>query len=402
MYRITGIKRQYSWGSKTAIQEFLGLPVDGKPLAEVWFGAHPSAPASALSPNGSLSLEQLIQEDPEAALGEQVNQRYGATLPYLVKLLAPDMPVSLQVHPSREQSKSGFEQEEAEGVPIDAYERTYKDPNHKPEMVFALTPFEGLVSFRSVQDVIQVLAPFTHPVLAEMQKRLRETPTIPELRSVFQCLVELPASDVDEIVREAGELAAGPDQPERNPYATAVEIADSFPSDAGVVASLLMHRVVLSPGQAVFVNDGVPHAYLQGLCLEVMANSDNVLRAGLTSKYIDVEALVESVDFEVSVPHVIDARATGEGFPRVLRIEPPVEEFALTLITVAGNDFGVRMDGPRIVLCTEGTPTVSDGLEQQQLERGEAVFIPAVNETITLGGEGTLAVISSGSATVQQ
>ncbi|WP_298460458.1 mannose-6-phosphate isomerase, class I [uncultured Cellulomonas sp.] len=382
--------RDYAWGSPTAIPGLLGLPVDGSPVAELWFGAHPSSPAlveAAEHPD----LAALIASDPSAMLGDDVRARFGDCLPYLLKLIAPAQPLSLQVHPHVDRARAGFDAEERAGIPVDAPHRSYRDRNHKPELVYALTPFEALCGFRAPRRAAELFAGLASPLADKLHGVLRADPSPAGVRAAFTSLLDPAdrpsAQDVAELVEACRErLAAGSTSPRAD--ATVLTLAAAYPGDPGVVAALLLNPVSLQPGEALFVPAGGVHAYLGGLGVEVMANSDNVLRAGLTAKHVDVDELLECVDY-VAAPPIRTAPEVFHGATRVFYA--PVDDFELSITDL--DDDGVHPlpgRGPRVLLCLDGVVTVSSAGHSVRLERGGSVFVPAAEGSLTACGAGTL------------
>ena len=287
LYSLGGVPRSYAWGSTTAVQSMLGIEPDGLPIAELWFGAHPGAP----SPVGGTTLDRLIEADPVGLLGADVIQRFGAQLPFLLKILAADKPLSIQVHPTRAQAGVGFAREDALGIAHDAPNRNYRDRNHKPELLCALTEFEALCGFRPENEIRDLFALLEVPGFDETWERLVTAGT----RSAFEALLEHPdpARLVDAVVANAPRL--------RGKWFGAaraiVLAAEHFPGDIGVVLTLFLNYVRLEPRQAIYLGAGNVHAYLRGVGIEVMASSDNVLRCGLTPKHVDVPELLKITDF---------------------------------------------------------------------------------------------------------
>lgn len=390
MYRLTGSRRSYDWGSTTSMLEFLGGEPDGTPFAELWLGAHPTGPSTALTRTGNARLDEVIDADATTHLGHDVQAKFGR-LPYLLKLLAPARPLSMQVHPSPEMAKAGFHDEEARGVPLTDPARSFKDEHHKPEMVYALSRFEGLVGFRTTAQVHNLLSRLNGPVTAALDA-LTSAPADDGLQGALRQLLQLSTTDVDQVVAACRHLAATSSDPEeRAAYGTVEELAGFYPGDVGAVVSLLLNRVVLEPGQLVFLGDGIPHAYLSGFGLELMANSDNVLRLGLTSKHLDSNAMLEALDFTSSG---YDVESAPHGAVTHV-FAPPVPEFALS-ISKPGNADGPHTlpgDGPRILICVEGTiQATTDGESRGlTLNRGESVFVPAADGPLTIKGSGTAA-----------
>jgi mannose-6-phosphate isomerase len=390
---IDGVPRDYDWGSRSAIEDMLGIPRDGNPIAELWFGAHPDDPARA--PRLGAALDALIADDPEAWLGQATAQRFGGRLPFLLKVLAAERPLSIQVHPTLEQARAGFAAENAAGVDSGVRERSYRDANHKPELVCALTQFEALCGFRPVRDAKDVLARFALAALAPLAELLDGADPH---RSAFVHLLTL--ADPRALAREVAERARA--LIEVNPAdgaARAVLLADEhFSGDVGVVLSLLLNYVVLQPGEAIFLGAGNVHAYLRGVGIEIMANSDNVLRCGLTPKHIDVAEVLAVADFGP----LEDPRWRPE-VPG--RFRPPVDDFALSRIDLAalakpgqsrGSYSGGPVGLPCIVLCTSGSASVSLGSDSVTLRPGHAAFVPAHDSSLVVEGDGVVFAATPG------
>ncbi|MBP2704567.1 mannose-6-phosphate isomerase, class I [Microbispora sp. RL4-1S] len=355
MELLTNPIKDYAWGSRTAIAELLGRPASG-PEAEMWLGAHPSSPSRFVRDGGAVTLADAIAGDPEGTLGRAVADRFGGRLPYLMKLIAVGRPLSLQVHPDAAQAAAGH----ARG------DENYADSWHKPEMVCALTPFRGLAGFRSTEQAAMLVDRLQVEALTPVVESLEQGDMLGALRT----LLEWPDTRrklVDQVVWAASCVH----QPD---YALVGRLARRYPDDPAVLAPLLMRRHELAPGEALYLGAGVLHCYLEGFAVEIMSSSDNVLRAGLTGKRIDVDELLRITEPDAQplpVPAVDGAYA------------PPVPDFLLRRITPGA---GQVLDGalPRIVLCTEGSVRVGG----TELRAGESVFVPAADGPVELAGEG--------------
>ncbi|MEE4544232.1 mannose-6-phosphate isomerase, class I [Streptomyces sp. V4-01] len=395
MNRLTNTVRPYAWGSATAIPELLGAEPTGEPQAELWMGAHPGAPSRVDRGDGPVPLDAVIDADPAAELGEATVKRFGPHLPFLLKVLAAGAPLSVQVHPDLEQARAGFADEEARGVPFDAPHRNYKDPNHKPEMIVALSPFDGLCGFRRPAEAADLIEALGVDTLRPYADILRAHPEDQALREVLAAILGAEAEAIAETVHAATEaaarLAGTPGARYAADYAAYAKAARSFPGDRGVIAAMLLNHVRLQPGEALYLGAGVPHAYLDGLGVEIMANSDNVLRCGLTPKHIDVPELLRIVRFEAGDPGVLRPEAAPDGEELYAA---PIDEFRLSRYVLApGADARVLDPGaPQILLCTSGTVrlrTPGDPGDVLTLARGESAFVPA-GERTALDGEGTV------------
>lgn len=363
---ITNTPRDYAWGSKTAISGLLGSVASGAPEAELWLGAHPGSPA------------RVVGDD--RTLLDVVDGR----LPFLLKVLAAAEPLSLQAHPTPEQAAEGFAREEAAGVPTDAPHRNYKDAFHKPELIYALSdPFRALSGFRPVAETREVLAPVADDErIAPLVARLADDGS---LRDVFAWLIG-GGDDVDDLIAAVVEASATAEGPS---WQTVRTLADAYPGDPGIVISLLLHTVELKPGEVLYLPAGNIHAYLEGLGIELMAASDNVLRGGLTPKHVDVPELLSVLDFHpLPAPYL----APEEPEPGVRVFRPDVDDFVLTVVDDASRGVELRLDGPAIAICTAGAFEVEGG---PALERGRALFVEG-EPWLGLRGTGLVFVASVG------
>ncbi|MDX3074759.1 mannose-6-phosphate isomerase, class I [Streptomyces sp. MI02-7b] len=397
MDRLTNTIRPYAWGSTTAIPELLGTSPTGEPQAEMWMGAHPGAPSRVDRGGGPVPLDQVIAADPRAELGPAAVERFGPRLPFLLKVLAAGSPLSLQVHPDLAQAAAGFADEEARGIPVDAPHRNYKDANHKPEMIVALTPFEGLCGFRHPQETADLLSGLGVDSLKPYVDILHAHPEAAALREVLTAVLGAERHAMAGTVNEAAEAAArraAEGGPHADAYAAYASIAHTYPGDPGVIAAMLLNHIRLQPGEALFLGAGIPHAYLSGLGVEIMANSDNVLRCGLTPKHVDVPELLRIVRFESADPGVLRPEASPNGEELYTT---PIEEFRLSRYALAAGGAPRALDDStaQILLCTEGTATVraagTAGEPQRELALapGQSAYVPA-GEQVQLLGEGTV------------
>ncbi len=393
--------RPYAWGSRTAIAELMGAPSPAPhPQAELWMGAHAGDPSVLLDPAGERSLLDAIADKPVLMLGERVEARFGPRLPFLFKVLAAAEPLSLQAHPSAEQAALGFDQEEAAGVPIGAGGRNYKDGNHKPELLCALTEFEALCGFRDPVVTVELLADLAVPQLDHYLSLLSGQPDSDGVRALFSSILTIPSSMLAplltavlnacvRLVREGSAFA-----PE---YRTALELGERYPGDPGVLASLLLNRVTLQPGQALYLSAGNLHSYLAGVAVELMANSDNVLRGGLTPKHVDVPELMRVLDFTAGDVEVL----TGDEVrPGELVYRTPAPEFRLSRLALTGEPLGLDHDGPQVVVVVDGAATVTDGDGRSvAVRRGHSVWIAAGDVGVSISGSGLAFRATDGLAT---
>jgi mannose-6-phosphate isomerase len=371
MWQLQNTVRHYPWGSRTVIPELLGEPSPAdEPYAELWMGAHPDAP-SVLS--SGTPLDKAIEEQPAALLGAEVHERFGPRLPFLLKVLAADQPLSLQAHPTNEQARAGFAAEEAAGVPRDDPTRTFKDPFHKPELLLALTPVEALCGFRPVEESLHCLAKLQVPELKPTIAALARGGLRAAIPQLIALSPEVRAVLVGAVAEAAGRFVAAHDPEFINTYRWAASLAETYPGDPGVVISLMCNHLTLDPGEAVFLPAGNLHAYLSGAGVEVMAGSDNVLRGGLTAKHVDLAALIEVLDFtDGRVPVIHPVLGPGG-----LRYPVPVEDFDLTRCQLDAQSGSLTTRGPQVLLCTDGTAVLTSADGEVTLEKGSSAFVPA-------------------------
>jgi mannose-6-phosphate isomerase len=348
--RLAPVIQHYAWGSVDAIPHVLGREPDGRPWAEMWLGDHPAAP-STLPDRGGAPLD--------------------AQLPFLLKLLAAASPLSLQAHPTREQAAAGFDREEAAGIALDAPHRTYKDRNHKPELLCALTPFTALCGFREPSESAADIRSLHVAALAPLVDALDAG----QLDAAMHWLLSRSHDDAASIAVDVARAEAADDWTRR--------IAGHHPGDIGVVTALLLNRVTLAPGEAIYLGPGTLHAYLDGLGVELMASSDNVVRGGLTPKHVDTAELQRILTMAPTSPQIVHASvvdAVTDTWPT------SATEFQLWRLKPDDHGHVITTFGPEILLCLAGTVTV----EKAKLSTGEALFVPAEVERYAVQGRGTV------------
>jgi mannose-6-phosphate isomerase len=381
---LENVVQPYAWGSRTAIAELRGLPSpSATPEAELWMGAHPGGPSVSVRRSGPGPIDRRplgarIAANPAEELGPRTRGAFGDELPFLLKVLAAAQPLSLQAHPSLDQARAGFAAEETLGVPRSAPHRNYKDQNHKPELLCALTPFDALCGFRALDETQALLAELG--ALDDLAERLRGG-----LREAFAWLMtldrEVTRAKVDATLTACARITSGPFARER---AWALRIGHAYPGDVGVIGALLLNLVRLEPGEAIYLPAGNLHAYLEGVGVEIMAASDNVLRGGLTPKHVDVPELLRVLEFQAGpVAKVLPARdGAFESWPT------PAREFALGRVTLDGGTWGQPVDAPQIAIVTDGALTLRDATGATELAKGASAWIPASASSVEWSGRG--------------
>lgn len=385
MQKLINSVQNYAWGSKTALTDLYGIAnPNNLPMAELWMGAHPKSSSKIEDASGQVrSLRDVIEANKAALLGDKVAQRFGE-LPFLFKVLCADQPLSIQVHPNKQASEIGFAKENAAGIPLDAAERNYKDPNHKPELVFALTPFLAMNAFREFSEIISLLQPVAgaHNAIAHFL----ENPNADALSQLFASLLNMQGEEKSHALAV---LKAALDSQQGEPWETIRLISEFYPDDSGLFSPLLLNVVKLNPGEAMFLFAETPHAYLQGVALEVMANSDNVLRAGLTPKYIDIPELVANVKFVAKPAAELLTQPVKNGAE--LDFPIPVDDFAFSLHDLSSAETSVAQESAAILFCVEGEATLHKGKQRLVLKPGESAFVAANESPVSVSGTGRLA-----------
>jgi len=389
MNRILFLKNpvlDYAWGSKTAIAELLGESSPSKgPQAELWMGAHPKASSTVVWEGKPHPLPDLIARYPDQILGTAAATRFGACLPYLFKVLAAAEPLSIQAHPDRNQARQGFERENKMGIALDAPERNYRDDNHKPECICALTRFWGLNGFRDIKDMLDYFDRLEVSSLDDEQALLRRG----DLKTFFESLMTMDTVRKKRVTAEVGDLArvVEADDPV---FRWISSLQRRYPADVGILAPIFLNLVCLRPGQAMFLEAGELHAYLEGTGIELMANSDNVLRGGLTTKHVDVPELLRVLNFESRQLDLLEPEPVGASE----RVFPSrAEEFVLSVIDVKDGDSheSQKDRSAEILLCTAGRLNlIEEGGHRSMVARGASFLVPAAAPAYRISGDGTL------------
>jgi mannose-6-phosphate isomerase len=383
--------QNYAWGSMTFIPDLMGGPVPAKkPQAELWMGVHPKAPSKVLCDGEWMSLPEFIQTDPERILGESIAKDFSNELPFLFKVLAATKPLSIQAHPSRDQARAGFARENEMKIPLDAPNRNYRDENHKPEMICALTPFWLLNGFRKIDDLMALTERIGAPALRDIVRPLHGQHEAETLKVLLTTLMTMDRDAQTQLVREVMhciEQNSGTDAA----FEWVVRLNQEYPGDMGVLSPLFMNIIRLEPGQGMYTPSGRLHTYLEGAGIELMANSDNVLRGGLTAKNMDIGELLKILDFTQNEVDIL----RPEGCERGEDIyDTPAKEFALSLISV---DRGSPFESPatrsvEIMICLEGDAQISDlgNGNVLSLTRGTSLIVPAAVQHYRIEGKATL------------
>ena len=378
---LDNIIRDYAWGSPSAIPLMLGVPETGRPAAELWIGAHPDSP----SRSGDRGLDELIAEN-TTLLGQKVLEQFGPRLPFLLKVIAAEHALSIQVHPNSDQAAAGFAAEEAAGISQSSPERNYRDGYHKPEMAYAITEFDAFCGFRPPAETAEYLTALDVPELLGYRELLTSDEG---LRTVFTTVLSLAGEARARLIENtvAGCRRVAESNGRWAPEARAALLAaEDFPGDIGPVVALLLNYVKLQPGEAIFLAAGNVHAYVRGVCVELLANSDNVLRCGLTPKHIDVAELVRITDFTpLPDPHWQPLVQTADGVDFTV----PVPDFALA---IGHGQAELEPDRPYLVLAGESGARIGE----LELASWRAAFVGAGDDIIEVRAEGRVFLATVG------
>ncbi len=395
IFKLKNTIQEYAWGSKVIIPELLGLTSPAEePQAELWMGAHPKSPSGILKDGKEISLIDYIKQDPKGTLGQNVAEIFDNNLPFLLKILAAETPLSIQAHPDLLQANEGYKRENNQGIPIDSPRRNYKDANHKPELICALTTFDAMCGFRNYSkmcDLFQFL---------QLQKNIPEietfiqNPTERSLQILFKELMEFSEERkkeaVDILLERYKKVTPRTDE-DRFIFQWICKLSQIYPGDIGIFAPLLLNTIRLQPGQALYLDAGILHAYLKGAGIEIMANSDNVLRGGLTPKHIDVPELMKTLSFSSKPLEIIEPVS----FDNVEFIyDTPANEFRLSIIRLTESNklyIAKKRSGAEIILCRDGFTEIEWEKEKKlKLNKGESIFIPFSTGKYKIEGKAVL------------
>ncbi|WP_112478451.1 mannose-6-phosphate isomerase, class I [Vibrio variabilis] len=388
-YKLSNPIKNYEWGCKNSLNKLFGCSnPDNAPQAELWMGAHANG-CSELQSN-AMSLATYIETAPHKTLGEYTAQRYKA-LPFLFKVLAADAPLSIQVHPSKDKAEVGFRREDQIGLAITDAKRNYKDDNHKPELVYAITSYKAMNGFRPINHILNLFEELYLPSLHEELSAFQQSPNTEGLKAFFSKLLTL---NDDKLSQAINELSHHFQRPDLSSMAKeALEYSQSFTqhfiNDVGILSPLVLNTIELAPGEAMFLHAETPHAYVRGTALEIMANSDNVLRAGLTPKHIDVQELLDNTLFEPIEPENLKLNpALSDGrahFP------VPVDDFAFDILSVGQTQKVQHLRSAEILFCIDGEVVIETSETTVTLRAGESAFIPCSTFKYQYSGVGKLA-----------
>lgn len=382
----------YPWGDTHYIQELCHLgELEGSPVAEMWLGAHPLASSELFSDQGAVSLVEAIAADPASHLG-QARGVYQNRLPFLCKVLAAAKPLSIQVHPDKATAEMGFTAENARGMALNDPRRSYRDDNHKPELIMALTPFSLMCGFRPYREIADLLSGLgldkEYPQAADFILQ----PSEQTLRTLYRDVVLGSHGLEPQLLQEMFSRSKPQAHTAENAVNTCRLLLQHFPRDKAVLTPLFLNVITLEPGQALFIDAGVLHSYLQGAGIELMANSDNVIRGGLTDKYINPEALIQVAHFRPRQPQILSPQCSKNGSSRQWLYPEVAREFSLQIIELAGTLTLSLGDKPYVLLVLDGEMMAGEGV---YLARGEAAYFAAGEARAELIGAARLAWVGT-------
>ncbi|WP_217534881.1 mannose-6-phosphate isomerase, class I [Vibrio metschnikovii] len=386
--------QNYPWGCKKSIQQWFGIDnVNQAPQAEIWMGTHPNG-CSKVQFNGQIwPLSQLIETDKISFLSQSIAQQF-SELPYLFKVLAAGNALSIQVHPSKAEAELGFAKEEMQGIDRAAANRNYRDANHKPELVYALTSYQAMNGFRPFKEIVYLFTLVSEvmvcPKISQLLEQFKLEMTSHSLERFFVGLLSLTGQDKQQALDALLTCAHQQRQfDNNNAFDLVLDLAVTYPSDIGLFSPLLLNVLTLQPGEAMYLDARTPHAYVRGLGLEVMANSDNVLRAGLTSKHIDVAELARCTLFAEKPRETLLLQPVTEGNKQSYLV--PVADFAFDCFLKADAE-QMHIESAEIIFSIDADTTLTHATgEILRLKKGESAFIPAFAQEYTITSLGRVA-----------
>ncbi|MGL6314188.1 mannose-6-phosphate isomerase, class I [Vibrio sp. WXL103] len=389
IFKLDNKIQNYAWGSKTSIHDTFGIEnPNNEPQAEIWMGAHPNGCSHDSKSNKPIST--IIDSAKEAVLGDYTADRFGE-LPFLFKVLAAETPLSIQVHPNKRKARLGFERENKQGIALNAANRNYKDPNHKPELVYALTFYKAMNGFRPIEVIVALFEEVQILSLSKELSALKAGMDGQALKVFFTSILSLAGERKERVLEELFAAYSRPAKTAlgREALQYSQEFKVHYENDIGLLAPLILNTIELAPGEAMFLFAETPHAYVQGMGLEIMANSDNVLRAGLTPKHIDVAELIDNTKFESIDPDNIRLRPVEkEGR---LSYPIPVDDFGFDILHINNTFSKQYLRSTEILFCLEGAVTINDGSDNVTIGAGESVFVGCDSKSYQFTGAGIVA-----------
>lgn len=389
IYKLSNVIQTYDWGSLTSLHEMFNIEnPQHAPQAEMWMGAHPRGCSKVADQD--IALSELLVEDTPNMLGSYTAMRFGE-LPYLLKVIAADSPLSIQVHPSKAKAEQGFQREEQLGIPIDASNRNYKDDNHKPELVYALTFFLALNGFRPIEEITSLFEELNIASMNPVLQSLRAQPNENGLKAFFKHIMTLSGNDKQQALTELNQALTLPAKSRlaREAFHTIKNLSEHYQDDVGLFAPLLLNIIELAPGEAMFLHAETPHAYLSGTALEIMANSDNVLRAGLTAKHIDTDELLDNLSLKTVQRSSLIINPIQK--PARLSYPVPVDDFSFDIAVASQQQQTLYARSAEVIFCIDGEVLIETPQKALVLKKGESAFVTCDSLAYQFSGSGTFA-----------
>ncbi|RBW46965.1 mannose-6-phosphate isomerase, class I [Psychromonas sp. B3M02] len=399
IFKLNNTIMNSAWGCEKSMTELFGYENShNKPMAELWMGAHPKAPSLIQSEGETIALDAYIASKPDTVLGTSCAERFHNRLPYLFKVLSAKSPLSIQSHPNKQQAEDGWARENLLDIPLDAAHRNYKDDNHKPELVFSITEYHALNGFREFDVIISLFERIESDLIRPLLTEFKNQQQSAGLKQFYQSILTHP--DKTKFVAEVLEGCAQQlnnellSEEALNAYQLVISLNDYYPNDIGITSAFILNYIILAPNEAMYLKAGTPHAYLKGTGLELMANSDNVLRGGLTPKHIDVPELMSTTVFEATPLAELKLK------PRLARnnqehiyVTPAIDfQFSILEVTEAGGT--IEVNSAEILFVVEGKLTLKGATENEReslLEKGDSYFVSAQCKQYVVQGNAKIA-----------
>ncbi|EIZ1045647.1 mannose-6-phosphate isomerase, class I [Vibrio parahaemolyticus] len=394
LFKLDNVIHNYAWGSKTSFYNLFGISnINKEPQAEMWMGAHPNGCSKAWVDNKTVLLSDLINTNKVGYLSKYTVEHFG-DLPYLFKVLAADTALSVQVHPSKEEAVRGFLKENELGIDLEDPNRNFKDTNHKPELVYALTPYKAMNGFRDLKEIVALFLELSNGMreskLLELILFFKNNRNTEGLKYFFIEILSLSGEDKNKALDVLLTFSTQRKQEnEDDLFSLILELAESYPNDVGIFAPFFLNVITLKPGEAMFLEARTPHAYIKGTGLEVMASSDNVLRAGLTSKNVNVKELSKCTLFEPKSQEELIFKPRKFEKKNIYNV--PTPDFCFECIESAENDIFEVKSAEIIFAIDAEIHIMHPSGELLRLKKGESAFIPAYSKNYKMTSIGRIA-----------
>jgi mannose-6-phosphate isomerase len=384
IFELKNVIQNYSWGDSETLSKLFNISNPARePMAELWMGAHHKGESKIILKDSEATLTDFINSAPESILGKKVVEKFNTELPFLFKVLSAAEPLSIQVHPTKKQAIKGYEYENSLKIPLNAFERNFKDKNHKPELIYAITNFTALNGFRDLDDIINDLEKLNIPLVRKALDKLEDDKTPKGLKHFYTWLMTLDKNSKDELLLETKLFCKKYKQ--QQPFKLFLFLNNEYPEDIGAMCALILNFIELQPGEAMYLKPGQLHSYIHGTAMEIMANSDNVLRGGLTKKFINIKELLENIDFSPNEISLVKPQKVDKVYSN---FKTPADDFELSVLDIKDSEYAItNINSAEIIFCAKGAGSIEVDGKFKELKVGISYFIPAYINEYKITGE---------------